>query len=211
MSCIKPINKIIEMVITQSPSNNENDIINTLEIVMSGITSSNPQIPNYIMSSSTENICCTCNIESNQPYIYAYDETFLFVKEALGFNYCLDVNCCTNIFASVEEFLKYAEAVGVTGSLNQCKYDCCDFREKINQLLLLLDSGFVDEILDKGIVEVGDTNLNEIVDYFSSNSFSTNFYYDFMNILGDYGIVSACIDNIVFIFNADGYVSYLDN
>lgn len=50
------------------------------------------------------------------PYVLASVETYLKFAEAVGIDSSSPSPCCANVFASVETYLKYAEAIGCTES-----------------------------------------------------------------------------------------------
>lgn len=90
------------------------------------------------------------------PYVLASVETFLKYAEAVGLTGPeITEKCCTNAFASVETYLKYLEAVGTPNSCNN------GFTQEVNTLLDALGTPeAVDRVQDKGIVESGSVNTD---------------------------------------------------
>lgn len=85
------------------------------------------------------------------PYIFASVETFLKFAEAYG----APIPCCYNLIASTETFLKFAEAVGTGGSAEGPCLGNESFSDCYQELISGQDQDFIDRILDKGIVEMG--------------------------------------------------------
>ena len=127
--------------------------------------------------------------------------------------------CCSNIYASVETFLKYAEAYGLTNggqeplSINDTrrKYNCCDFRSSVDSLVSLTDVEGVDRFLDRGITEIGETNIDVLVEYFIINNSSSQFINIFIDILVDIGIVPVCFSDRTEFFSVERYLKYAES
>jgi hypothetical protein len=148
-------------------------------------------------------------------------------------------NCCLNYFTSVETFVSYAEAVGLTGgnpvpALNnsQLPYLCCNgFTECIEDLFCLISRNAavaqnnIDRLLDKGIFEIGGLSNNcgnaaftsqlcTIVEIFKK-------YFSFLNGDAITQIFEEILDNgiyvichkesgLTFIFGSDRFPQYLE-
>lgn len=88
------------------------------------------------------------------PYVLASVETFLKFAEAEDCTSGQGIcNCCARVYASVETYLKYAEAVGNDGIAD------CQNNETFIDCLEEIQSTYteeeIDRLLDKGLVEYG--------------------------------------------------------
>jgi hypothetical protein len=86
------------------------------------------------------------------PYVFASVETFLKFAEAVNCGTPGTCTCCSRVNASVETYLKYAEAVG--NEIESCENNeaFMDCLEEIQNQLSLPE---INILLDKGIVEYG--------------------------------------------------------
>jgi hypothetical protein len=142
------------------------------------------------------------------PYILASVETFLKYAEATGIS-----DCCTNVRASVETYLKYAEAIGGSGACSN------GFSAESTALLDNLSGEDRNSILDKGIVESGALNpdlsssisdLTAMVLAFVDSTYNEEELVEMLAVLLDKGIVVSCFPGEIIVASVETYLKWAE-
>jgi hypothetical protein len=143
------------------------------------------------------------------PYVLASVETFLKYAEATG----ISNSCCTNVRASVETYLKYSEATGGSGACSN------GFSAESTALLDNLSGEDRNIILDKGIVESGALNpdlsssisdLTAMVLAFVDSTYNEEQLVEILAVLLDKGIVVSCFPGEIIIASVETYLKWAE-
>jgi hypothetical protein len=157
---------------------------------------------------NTDNFEFYCNKD-----LYWYNGSKVFYTYTDIFS-CFS-GCCANLMMNLQNFAVYYEysferpSQGSIPITETCqKYNCCDFREEIDQLFSTLSSTTINEILDVGIMEIGDTNFEILNNYFEgkSESFKKNYLIKIL----EKGLVMYCDDDSNIISSVETYLKYAE-
>ena len=158
------------------------------------------------------NICCPpCN-----PYVLASVETMIKYLEAVT-----ELNCCYNIAASVETYLKWAESAESEGA-TVCSDDS-SFSNCLTEIQSLLSSSEYATFLDKGIVETGHIGTDGsgeswlcILATYLQSSFNlqtgtpVSTISEMLDRIQDKGIVIECIPEGFIIASIETYLKWAE-
>jgi len=151
-----------------------------------------------LLSNGPTNICCpTCG-----PYMLTSVTVFGKLYEAAGGV----INCCNNIYASIETYNAYNLFTG--GTLSPCNNG---FTTAVNDLANL--TGAPLQIAESGIVENGSLNVDgstNIPDFIAMiEAFiivdPTTTYLQITELLQRFGLVIECCENFIFIGGEESY------
>jgi hypothetical protein len=172
--------------------------------------------------------CKLCCPGCNDMYSLASVETQLKFLEAVGYTFlgqgCNPDPCCSNVYASVETYLKYEEQAD-PNKLYQC---CNGFTECVEELECLISSDIldssiaIDRLLDKGITEFGNFVNNctggttgsdvcyfaQLIKEYLPNPDSN--YSDFVDRLLDKGITISCVNGTVMMGSTETALKYFE-
>jgi hypothetical protein len=148
---------------------------------------------------NTDNFEFYCNKDlywyNGSKVLFAYEEVFACYS-----------GCCLNILTKGERFLQLYE--GFQDGLDCQKFECCEFRNEIDILLSSVSSESVQELVDIGILEIGDTGFGALNSFFEDKS--ENFKLEFLKILLDKGLTVVCNEEVVGIFGVETYLKYAE-
>jgi hypothetical protein len=156
-------------------------------------------------------VCCPdCIIDGTSIYVLASVETYLKFAEAYG---NLSSACCTHLNASVETTLKFYEAVGSIPNIANCP---TNFNECLSDLKSSLTAEGIDRILDKGIVEYGSLSgqsqlcrFNEFVSQsVELDIANTSTKAEVLDRLLDKGVVISCTDGEIIMASVETWLKW---
>lgn len=186
--CTSSIQYLIDYVEDTAPSTNDQDILNTLQSILS---------LNTLYIPDTINLCCyDCG---SYPSILSSVDSFLSFGEGIGLpgNFLEELSCCFSVKANTEQYFKLDEAINIENNRGVVNV-CCDldFNNFINKLLLLLnDHNNVNSILNKGIVLLNNESLQSLFNYLYGKP--EQFIVNYLNLILDYGLIIDCKRNII--------------
>lgn len=177
---------------SSNPTTRETNVLNKLNFVMDrGFILDGSAPPTPGLPFISVNEDICCGCEDRE--ILASVETYLKYTEAVGIS---NTNCCVGMVASMETFLKGYEAVPnllSTDKLNQCCFS--NYNTIMDKLMEINNLNFKILILDKGPVFISNQSFQPIFDYFSNKS--AQFKYAYINELIDKGVIHDCYSKTI--------------
>ena len=124
---------------------------------------------------------------------------------------CIDCSFKRYVFASVETYLKYAEAVGLTLSNSKCCIETCQ-----KELRIIIGEENYKVLLDKGMVDDASINgksyLCSILEYAKKNNLSPQEIFELVDSILDVGVVIDCYgeDGVKITASVETYLKYAE-